>query len=88
MISDEPDEDADSLDDEGLLEGFLAGPQDIAIRPAGTGPQDWPPCHGGRDILAVDADILAWFKANHEDWQRQIGRVLRAWIATRPSTGP
>jgi hypothetical protein len=87
MISDEPDEDADSLDDEKLLEGFLIGPQDTAVRTAGPGPRDWPPRHGGKDILAVDADILTWFKANHEDWQRQIGCVLRAWIATRPGAG-
>ncbi|PPQ38137.1 hypothetical protein [Rhodopila globiformis] len=87
MISDEPDEDADSLDDEQLLAGFLNGPQGAAVRADGADRQDWPPCPGGQDILAVDADILTWFKANHDDWQRQIGCVLRAWIATRPGAG-
>jgi hypothetical protein len=80
MTSDEPDEDADNLDDEKLLEGFLDGPQAITPQAALAGPQDWPYRYGGKDNLVVDADILTWFKTNHEDWQRQIGCVLRAWI--------
>ena len=91
MTSDEPDEDADNLEDDKLLEGLLGDPQPAtpqsATPHAGTsGSQDWPCRHGAKETLTVDADILAWFRTNHENWQCQVGCVLRAWIATRPCT--
>jgi uncharacterized protein (DUF4415 family) len=85
MILDEPDEDADAPDDGTLLESFLNTPQTTHSPGAAPVPQDWPPHGPNGDTLVVDADILAWFKANHQDWQRQIRCVLRAWIAARPS---
>jgi len=84
MISDEPDEDADAPDDGMLLESFLDAPQSTDAPGAAPMPQDWPPRGPSGDKLVMDADIMAWFKANHQDWQRQIQCVLRAWIATRP----
>jgi hypothetical protein len=84
MISTEPDEDADSLDDEKLLAAFLDGSPVASVQTIASAWQDWPSSRCAEEALVVDADILAWFKTNHEDWQRQIRCVLRAWIATRP----
>jgi uncharacterized protein (DUF4415 family) len=85
MISDEPDEDADSLDDGGMIEavtGLAVVEHGLAGGAAGR-PADWPaPVRHGR-ALVLDADILAWFQANHADWQRQIRGVLRGWIAAQ-----
>ena len=86
MISDEPDEDADSLDDDTLLMAFLDGPQAADRATAASAPQDWPPRNRCMEALVVDADILAWFKTNHQDWQRQIGCVLRGWIVWHSRT--
>jgi hypothetical protein len=83
MISDEPDEDADGLDDDKLLMAFLDGSQVVDLPTAAADAQDWPSRHHGKEVLVVDADILSWFKMNHQDWQRQIGCVLRAWIISR-----
>ena len=82
MISDEPDEDADSLDDEALIEAYTA----TTLPPAaaeGSAAADWPPRRAAREKLTVDADVLAWFKANHEDWQTRIPAILRGWIAAQ-----
>lgn len=87
MISDEPDEDADSLDDEKLLTAFLDGSPAAGVQTAASSPRDWPSRRCGKEALVVDEDILAWFRTNHEDWQQQIRCVLRAWIATRPGGG-
>nr|WP_294522409.1 BrnA antitoxin family protein [uncultured Rhodopila sp.] len=88
MISDEPDEDADSLDDDALVEAYTGTiitpePTAAAIPP----PADWPYSASQQDTLAVDADILAWFQANHPDWRRRVSAVLRAWIAAQPAKG-
>lgn len=90
MISDEPDEDADLLDDDALVEaytGTILPP--AAAGPAGPPPADWPPRRAVREHLTVDADVLAWFKANHADWQRRITAILRGWIAAQSkAAGP
>nr|WP_294550497.1 BrnA antitoxin family protein [uncultured Rhodopila sp.] len=81
MISDEPDEDADCLDDDALIEAYTG----IVLPPTpeGPGPADWPPRRAACDPLTVDADVLAWFKANQADWQRRIPAILRGWIAAQ-----
>jgi hypothetical protein len=81
MISDEPDEDADGLDDDTALEALVG---DVGPRPDNASPlpslPEWP-TRGQRDVgLCVDAATLAWFKATHPDWRRQMGFVLRAWM--------
>jgi uncharacterized protein (DUF4415 family) len=83
MISDEPDEDADSLDDDALIEA-CTGTVPPPAASEGPGPADWPPRQTASDKLTVDADVLAWFKANHTDWQRRIPAILRGWIAAQP----
>ena len=96
MITDDPDEDADNLDDETLLSTCLGrrhpGESTDQENLAEDIP-DWPP-NRTRDVgLIVDTETLAWFKANHADWRREMGFVLRAWVAaqaasvsTKPST--
>jgi uncharacterized protein (DUF4415 family) len=86
MISDEPDEDADSLDDDALIEAYTG----TILPPAaaeGPEPADWPPRRAAREKLTIDADVLAWFKANHADWQQRIPAILRGWIAAQSRTG-
>jgi uncharacterized protein (DUF4415 family) len=85
MISDDPDEDADNLDDEGLIaaclgQGKAADPGDQA---AGQDIPDWPPIHTRNVGLIVDNATVDWFKANHADWRQEMGFVLRAWVATK-----
>jgi hypothetical protein len=83
MISDEPDEDADVLDDEAALESLVgdAGPRPGDAPPLPSLPE-WP-ARGQLDIgLQVDAETLAWFRSTHPDWRRQMGVVLRAWMLT------
>jgi uncharacterized protein (DUF4415 family) len=88
MISDEPDEDADSLDDDALIEAYTGTILSPAA-PEGPPPAVWPPRHAVQEKLTVDADILDWFKVNHADWQRRIPAILRGWIAAQPkATGP
>jgi hypothetical protein len=83
MISDDPDEDADALDDDHLLTEFL-DPSSPQTEPEATAQvMDWPP-HGSPDVGAnLDAPTLAWFKANHADWQGAIRSVLKSWVAAR-----
>jgi hypothetical protein len=81
MISDEPDEDADGLDDDKALEALVG---DAGPRPDGASPPlslpEWP-TPGQHDLgLYIDAETLAWFKSAHPDWRRQMGLVLRAWM--------
>jgi hypothetical protein len=81
MISDEPDEDADALDDNEALESLIGG---AGLRPADASPlpslPEWP-ARGQLDTgLQVDAETLAWFRSMHPDWRRQMGVVLRAWM--------
>ena len=82
MISDQSDEDADTLDDDKLLATYLGvDPQKPAqgVAPLPE-PLDWPPETEHEVGLSVDNMTLAWFKANHVDWQRQMRFVLRAWV--------
>ena len=86
MISDEPDEDADALDDDAAIESYLGGTSsgDAPVTP-GRGPafievKDWPP-RSGRDLgLTLDTDTLAWFRETYPDWRHQMRTVLRAWM--------
>jgi uncharacterized protein (DUF4415 family) len=85
MISDEPDEDADLLDDEAALDAYLgqAGPQANGGSPASPSVPDWPP-RGVCDVaLTLDTETLAWFKATNADWRGEIRSILRAWIAAK-----
>src|ERR1700722_20319894 len=95
MISDEPDEDADTLDDEGLLETYVGAgpPQQQSGAPHAADLQEWPQLSGtpgaGSDI---DAATPPWFKANHVDWQEELRTVLRTWASVQaqplPDTQP
>jgi uncharacterized protein (DUF4415 family) len=88
MISDNPDEDAESFDDEALVEAYLRpehtraefGPGEPA--PA-TALPDWPPSTAREIGVTIDPTTLAWFKAHHPDWRREIRFVLRAWVAAQ-----
>jgi hypothetical protein len=81
MISDDPDEDADTLDDGAVFENYLgdAPPRrDSAASDATTLP-DWPQVV--RDIgLDLDTETLAWFKAANTNWRSAMRSVLRAWV--------
>jgi hypothetical protein len=86
MISEEPDEDADTLDDETALQTYFG---DTSPKWEGGGASgaaqlpDWPP-HIVRDIgLNLDTETLAWFKAANADWRREMRSVLRAWVAAK-----
>ncbi len=89
MISDEPDEDADDLDDDKMLETYIGPGQGNATDVAVALP-DWPPTHSplnGPGVngvgLNIDRATVAWFKANYAEWQREIGSVLRGWIVAQ-----
>lgn len=90
MISDESDEDADSIDDDDLVETYLApempgshASQREGGADGGAPMWDWPPS-GRRDHgLDFDSQTLAWFMANHADWRSEIEDVLRAWVIAR-----
>lgn len=90
MISDEPDEDADNLDDEKLLDALYDGDspkQDTRADRAMVLP-GWPPPRSPDRGLTLDPATLAWFKANHADWRAEIGVVLRGWTATHTFVQP
>ena len=84
MISDEPDEDADDLDDETLLQAYLGVG---AAKPATTNSTadlpDWPQRRERDPSLNIDPETLAWFKARHGDWRGRMASVLRAWVAAQ-----
>jgi uncharacterized protein (DUF4415 family) len=81
MISDDPDEDADMLDDGAMFDKYLgdAPPRrDSAASDATTLP-DWP--EAMRDIgLDLDTETLSWFKAANTNWRSAMRSVLRAWV--------
>ena len=84
MISDQSDEDADTLDDDKLLAAYLGlDPQKPAQAVTATQPSDWPPATEHAVGLSIDNITLDWFKANHTDWQRQMRFVLRAWVVAQ-----
>jgi uncharacterized protein (DUF4415 family) len=88
MISDEPDEDADTLDDEKLLQACF-GTEASEQRPGLDGRsdmEDWPPPRERDRVLEIDAVTLAWFKANDADWRFRISSILRAWVAAQTSS--
>jgi hypothetical protein len=61
MISDEPDEDADALDDENLLESYIDGGPPKQ-QPGSDSPRemgDWPSRQGG----VIRAGTHAWSKS-------------------------
>jgi len=83
---DDPDEDADNLDDDALFESYLQGksgmPREGLADPTDTIP-DWPPATM-RDVgLTLDHETVAWFRASHSDWRREMSFVLRAWVAAQ-----
>ncbi|WP_428485191.1 hypothetical protein [Rhodopila sp.] len=81
MITDEPDEDANSLDDAALGNAYLdAGSPGPDAAAAAVDIPEWP-ANGTHDIgFALNPTTLAWFKNNHLDWRREIGVVLNAWV--------
>jgi hypothetical protein len=84
MISDEPDEDADILDDETLLATYVGAdpPKHESGSPTAADVREWPLSHGASGAGAdIDAATVAWFKANHADWQGELRMVLRTWVA-------
>jgi hypothetical protein len=89
MISDEPDEDADNLDDDNLLTAYLDGASTRPGPDAASVLPDWPPAIMQDLALHVDAETLKWFETNHGDWRQGMCSVLRAWVdaRTRGSTG-
>ncbi|HQT76581.1 MAG: hypothetical protein B7Z80_19235 [Rhodospirillales bacterium 20-64-7] len=86
-FSNEPEADADDLDDDELLEAYLgidagSGIKDPAIAAQPSSIPDWP-SRLTRDLrldLNVDADTVEWFKAHHTDWRAEMRFVLRAWV--------
>jgi uncharacterized protein (DUF4415 family) len=88
MIPDDPDEDADALDDGAMFENYLGDTppsQDSATSDATTLP-DWP--EAVRDIgLNLDAETLAWFKATNTNWRSAMQSVLRAWVVANTVAG-
>ncbi|MFL5253593.1 MAG: hypothetical protein ACJ8AI_11985 [Rhodopila sp.] len=79
----DPDEDADSLDDDALLEAYLRADAPSAGRSAEEALPDWPPLRVREVGLQIETATLDWFKANHQDWCREIHFVLKAWVAAQ-----
>jgi hypothetical protein len=81
MIADEPDEDADTLDDDDALDGVLGdGPAKPDDSPPRIELAAWPApgvCEIG---LNLDAETVAWFKRTYPDWRHRMRGVLRAWV--------
>jgi uncharacterized protein (DUF4415 family) len=81
MISDEPDEDADTTDDDSALDSL---PGDGSAKPEGPPRRielaNWPTPRGYDIRLNLDAETVAWFRATYPDWRRQMYGVLRAWM--------
>jgi hypothetical protein len=84
MISDEPDEDADGLEDEelfGVLNDGGGSKSEACVEPA-TRLHDWLTLsRASNDALFVDNMTLGWFKAHHVDWRAEIATLLRAWVS-------
>jgi hypothetical protein len=86
-ISDEPDEDADSLNDEGLLEtclGVETPKRQSTSTAAALGIPDWPPSRRVPNVRTeIDVETLTWLKATRPDWRGELGPLLKAWVAAR-----
>jgi hypothetical protein len=90
MISDEPDEDADNLDDDAVLENCVA---DAGSKQTGGGPAmpdlpDWPRLMVKEVGLDLDTETLTWFKSTYRDWRQQMRFVLRAWVVANRKGRP
>jgi hypothetical protein len=85
MISEEPDEDADTLDDDNVLETYLgseASKSGSGLASVSSMP-DWPPSREAGLGLDLDAETFTWFKSNHADWRLEMVSVLRSWMTAR-----
>jgi hypothetical protein len=86
-ISDEPDEDADSLDDDDLLEtcvGAEAPKRQSTSTAAASGMPDWPPSRRVPNVRAeIDVETLTWFKTTRPNWRDELGSILKAWVAAQ-----
>lgn len=87
MISDDPDEDADNLDDDTLLQSYLGSDTWAPEEQAVTMP-DWPAGRSSDVALTVNAETVAWFKLNHADWRSAMELVLRAWVVAHSGKRP
>jgi hypothetical protein len=88
MISEDPDEDADTLDDGAVFDSYLgdAPPRPDSADSDATALPDWP--QAVRDIgLNLDTETLAWFKAAYTDWRSAMRSVLRAWVVANTAEG-
>ena len=90
MISDDPFEDFDDLDDEAVLDIHFGENHPKQTPAAQELPMlaDWPPPAIAEAALRLDAATLAWFQANHANWRQEMRFVLRAWVAARSATQP
>lgn len=89
MISDDPDEDADLLDDGAMFDRYLgdAPPRRDSAACAATTLPDWP--EAMRDIgLDLDTETLSWFKAANTNWRSAMRSVLRAWVVANTAERP
>ena len=82
MISDEPDEDADDLDDEALLSRYT-GTNPPIRHTIPTVLPDWPSGTMGTTGIDLGPETTAWFQATQRDWRWAVGLVLRVWVATK-----
>jgi hypothetical protein len=95
MIDSETDEDADTVEDEVLLEGIVLPPArrkrakqpEVSRSDAGCS-ADWPPCETLDPPFVSDGETLAWYKANFVDWRRTAELVLRGWMTSRSRSRP
>lgn len=78
MNSDDPGEDADILDDDGVIDGCLNVPLAPCADAVGAVMREWPSGASGTSV-AVDDVTLAWFRSHHADWPQQMAVVLRGW---------
>ncbi|MBS0644621.1 MAG: hypothetical protein U1E70_04490 [Acetobacteraceae bacterium] len=83
MLPDEPDEDAANLDDDALLDAYLNPSPAEADQRDATRLPDWPKLTVREVGLSLDTATLDWFRAHHADWRREIGFVLKAWVAAQ-----
>jgi uncharacterized protein (DUF4415 family) len=88
MITDDPDEDADALDDGAVFDNYIGDAprrRDSATSDATPLP-DWP--QAVQDIgLNLDTETLAWFKAANTNWRSAMRSVLRAWVVANTVEG-
>jgi hypothetical protein len=86
MTSDDPDEDADTLDDGALFDNYLGDAPSRPDSADATTLPDWP--QTVRDIgLNLDTETLAWFKAANTNWRSAMRSVLRAWVVANTAEG-